>query len=207
MLETFQKVLWRRNANIQEVFEKDDGDVVEVLTNFAEDPNDEIYRNLRNAVSKKPKTLVLELVGYCALNQDMCLLIWDLLKNDRDPCTRLVVNVKTSLIDAQMLFVCIADELHLSANRCFRFASLERFKTLMEKCRRTAGAFVENTDENAGIFEYAKFLEILDQYLPTMTLADQIWSLDKLKEYGLGLSNEDEMRFQAFFSVEEGQVA
>jgi hypothetical protein len=200
MLETFQKVLWRRDhAKVEEVVEKDDGDLVEVVTNFAEDPNDVIYRNLRSAIAKKPKTLVWELIGYSALNQDMCLLIWDLLKNERDLVTRLVVKVKTSLIDAQLLFVCLADELYLSASRCFRFASLERFKTLMEKCRRAAG--IESVEENAGIFEYGKVLEILDQYLPTKALADRVWDLQKLKEFGLGMSNDEERQFQALFEV------
>lgn len=197
MLKSFQKVLWRRDAKVEEVIESDDCDVVDVLTNFAEDPNDVIYRNLRKAVLKKPKVLVWELIGYSALNQDVCLLIWDLLKNDRDQNTKLVVKVKTSLIDAQMLFVCVADELHLSANRCFRFASLDRFKTLMEKCRRTAG--IESVEENAGIFEYGKVLEIIDQYLPTENLADIVWDLQKLKEFGLGMSNEEERQFQELF--------
>lgn len=204
MLETFQKVLWRRNQPplVEEIAttESETGHEV-IVTSLRDTPDDEIYRTLRKSILQKPRVLEWEFTGFSGQSPDFCLLIWELLKNERDPSTHLVVKVKTSLVDAQLLFVLAADEAIFAPNRCFRFASGERFENLMQRAKRFDSEFVEQVSENPIIFEYRKALEILAEYLPVEQLADKIWPLEKLKEFSLGISAEDERKFRDLFSA------
>ena len=105
----------------------------------------------------------------------------------------------TSLVDAQLLFAIVADEIHFSSNLFWRFASAQRFKDLMQKAKRFDSDFVEQVSENPKIFEYQKVLEILDQYLPVHQLADKIWFFDKLRVLGLLLNTAQQDSFRALY--------
>jgi hypothetical protein len=183
----------------EEELVEDDADCDLVVTSLRDMPDEEIYRTLRQSISRKPKVLRWEIFGFSGQSPDTCLLIWELLKIEKQPSTHLVVKVMTSLVDAQLLFAIVADEIHFSSNRCWRFASAQRFKDLMQKAKRFDSEFVEQVSENPIIFEYEKFLEILDQYLPVDQLADRVWPFEKLKDFGLGLTQSEEESFRALF--------
>ncbi len=190
MIETVQ------NSSSAEM--EDEMKEVVVVTSLRDQPDHEIYLSVRNVLEKRPKSFRWEIFGFCGQTPDTCLLMWDLLKS-RDPSTRLVVDAKTSLIDAQLLYVLAADEFLFSPSRCFRFCSSERYEALMAKAKRFDSQFIEKVGENPCVFEYRKFLEILDQYLPVDALADKIWPLEKLKDFGLGLTKSEVESFRALF--------
>jgi hypothetical protein len=177
--------------------EMEDEEVV-VVTSLRDQPDHEIYLSVRNVLERRPKSFRWEIFGFCGQTPDTCLLMCDLLKS-RDHSTRLVVDAKTSLIDAQLLYVLAADEFLFSPSRCFRFCSFERYETLMAKAKRFDSQFIEKVGENPCVFEYRKFLEIVDQYLPVDQLADRVWPFEKLKDFGLGLTKSEEESFRALF--------
>jgi hypothetical protein len=202
MLDSFQKVLWRRNLSPRSKEERlveDEAGCDVVVTSLRDMPDEEIYRTLRKSILRKPKVLRWELIAFSGQSPDTCLLIWELLKIEKDPSTHLVVKVGTSICDAQLLFVVAADEVIFAPNRCFRFASGERFENLMQRAKKFDSDFVEQVSENPIIFEYRRFLEILDQYLPVDQLADRVWPFEKLKEFGLGVTTAEENSFRALF--------
>jgi len=177
--------------------EMEDEEVV-VVTSLRDQPDHEIYLSVRNVLERRPKSFRWEIFGFCGQTPDTCLLMWDLLKS-RDPSTRLVVDAKTSLIDSQLLYVLAADEFLFSSSRCFRFCSSERYEALMAKAKRFDSQFIEKVGENPCVFEYRKFLEILDQYLPVDQLADRVWPFEKVREFGLGVTSAEEESFRALF--------
>ena len=176
-------------------------DPLRLLSNLMEDANSAIYRSLIDALAKRSKTLVWELTGYFCLSPDFCLSVFDLLKNQRDSSTRLVVKVNCSLVDASLLFVCAADEIRLSPGRSFRVRSLDCFKTMIGRSKGIE-SFQGEQQESVAAFEYEQCLRILDEYLPVKQLADKLLSMETLKEFGLGMNQEEEKSFARLFESE-----
>jgi hypothetical protein len=187
------------NAAVKAVEKKPDS--LNLLTNLMEDANSAIYRNLVDALAKRPKTLDWELTGYFCLAPDFCLSVFDLLKNQRDSGTRLVVKVNCSLVDASLLFACAADEICLSPGRCFRLRSLDRFKAMIGRSKGIE-SFQGEQQESVAVFEYEQCLRILNEYLPVKQLADKLHPMATLNEFNLGLSPDEEMAFQKLFTAD-----
>jgi hypothetical protein len=180
-------------------------DPIHLLSNLMEDSNSSIYRNLIDALAKRPKALVWELNGYFCLCPDFCLAVFNLLKNDRDPRTRLVVKVNCSLVDASLLFVCASDEIQFCPGRCFRFRSLEKFKAMVNRSKGNE-SFQVDQEECAAVFEYRQCLRILDEYLPVKMLADKLLPMETLKEFNLGMNQEEEKAFANLFERDSATV-
>jgi hypothetical protein len=178
---------------------------VTVLSQLSEDANSTIYRNLVDALAKRPKTLVWELTGYFCLAPDFCLSVFDLLKNQRDSSTRLVVKVNCSLVDASLLFVCAADEICLSTGRCFRLKSIDSFKSMIGRSKGIE-SFQGEQQESVAVFEYEQCLKILDEYLPVKQLADKLLPMETLKEFGLGMNLQEERAFASLFASDSATV-
>jgi hypothetical protein len=176
-----------------------------LISNLMEDANSAIYRNLVDALAKKPKTLVWELTGFFSLCPDFCLTVFNLLKNDRDPGTRLVVKVNCSLVGSSLLWVCAADEIQFCPGRCFRFRSLEKFKAMVNRSKGNE-SFQVDQEECAAVFEYRQCLRILDEYLPVKLLADKLVPIETLKEFNLGMNPEQEKAFARLFESESAIV-
>jgi hypothetical protein len=176
-------------------------DSLNLLTNLMEDANSAIYRNLVDSLAKRPNALVWELTGYFCLSPDFCLSVFDLLKNQRDSSTRLVVKVNCSLVDASLLFMCAADEIRLSAGRSFRLRSLDCFKAMIGRSKGIE-SFQGEQQESVAAFEYEQCLQILDEYLPVKQLADKLLPMETLKEFGLGLPLDQELAFQKLFTAD-----
>ena len=180
-------------------------DSLHVLSNLMEDANSAIYRNLVDALAKKPKTLVWELTGFFSLCPDFCLTVFNLLKNERDPGTRLVVKVNCSLVGTSLLFACAADEIQFCPGRCFRFRSLDRFRAMVNRSKGVQ-PFEAEQDECAAVFEYRQCLRILDEYLPVKMLADKLLPMETLKEFNLGMNAEEEKAFARLFENDSATV-
>jgi hypothetical protein len=176
-------------------------DSLNLLTNLMEDANSAIYRNLLDSLAKKPNALVWELTGYFCLSPDFCLSVFDLLKNQRNSSTRLVVKVNCSLVDTSLLLVCAADEIRLSPGRSFRLRSLESFKAMVARSKGIE-SFQGEQQEGVAVFEYEQCLRILDEYLPVKQLTDKLLPMETLKEFNLGLSPDEEMAFQKLFTAD-----
>jgi hypothetical protein len=180
-------------------------DPLHLLSNLMEDSNPSIYRNLLDALAKKPKTLVWELTGFFSLCPDFCLTVFNLLKNERDPSIRLVVKVNCSLVGSSLLWVCAADEIQFCPGRCFRFRSLEKFKAMVNRSKGNE-SFQVDQEECAAVFEYRQCLRILDEYLPVKLLADKLVPIETLKEFNLGMNQEEEKAFVRLFESESATV-
>jgi hypothetical protein len=176
-----------------------------LLSNLMEDSNSSIYRNLLDALAKKPRILVWELTGYFSLCPDFCLTVFNLLKNERDPGTRLVVKVNCSLVGSSLLWVCAADEIQFCPGRCFRFRSLEKFKAMVNRSKGIE-PFQGEQQESVAVFEYEQCLRILDEYLPVKMLADTLHPMEKLREFGLGMNQEEEKAFANLFERDSATV-
>ena len=199
MLERNKMKTLTTKATVKAVEKKPNS--LNLLANLMEDANSAIYRNLVDALAKRPKTLVWELTGYFCLSPDFCLSVFDLLKNQRDSSTRLVVKVNCSLVDASLLFVCAADEVRLCPGRSFRLRPLECFKAMIGGSKGIE-SFQGNQQESVAVFEYEQCLRILDEYLPVKQLADKLLPMEALKEFGLGLPLDQEMAFQKLFTAD-----
>ena len=180
-------------------------DPLHLLSNLMEDANSAIYRNLIDALAKKPKTLVWELTGFFSLCPDFCLTVFNLLKNERDPSTRLVVKVNCSLVGSSLLWVCAADEIQFCPGRCFRFRSLEKFKAMVNRSKGNE-SFQVDEEECAAVFEYRQCLRILDEYLPVKLLADKLVPMETLREFNLGLNADEEKAFARLFESDPATV-
>lgn len=180
-------------------------DSLHLLSNLMEDANSAIHRNLVDALAKRPKTLVWELTGYFSLCPDFCLTVFNLLKNERDPSIRLVVKVNCSLVGMSLLFVCAADEIQFCPGRCFRFRSLERFKAMVNRSK--GDQFFEGEQEECvAVFEYRQCLRLLDEYIPIKMLADKVVPMETLREFNVGLNEEEEKAFAMLFEGESATV-
>jgi hypothetical protein len=180
-------------------------DRLHLISNLMEDANSAIYRNLVDALAKRPKVLVWELTGYFSLCPDFCLSVFNLLKNERGPNTRLVVKVNCSLVGMSLLFVCTADEIEFCQGRCFRFRSLDKFKAMVNRSKGIE-SFQGEQQESVAVFEYEQSLRILDEYLPVRQLADKLLPMETLKEFNLGMTIEQERAFASLFENDSATV-
>jgi len=177
-----------------------------LISNLMEDANSAIYRNLVDALAKRPRMLVWELTGFFSLCPDFCLTVFNLLKNERDPgSTRLVVKVNCSLVGSSLLWVCAADEIQFCPGRCFRFRSLEKFKAMVNRSNGNESFQVDH-EECAAVFEYRQCLRLLDEYLPVKLIADKVVPMETLREFGLGMTFEEERSFARLFEGESATV-
>jgi hypothetical protein len=176
-----------------------------LLSDLMEDANSLIFRNLMDAMSNRPKTLVWELNGYFRLSPDFCLSVFNLLKNERDQSTRLVVKVNCSLVNAALLFVVAAEEIQFCPGRCFRLQSLDRFKAMVNRSKGNE-FFQGEQEECAAEFEYRECLRILDEYIPVNLLSDKLVPMETLREFNLGMNQEEEKAFARLFESESATV-
>jgi hypothetical protein len=180
-------------------------DRLHLLSNLMEDANSAIYRNLVDSLAKRPRILVWEITGYFSLCPDFCLSVFNLLKNERDPSIRLVVRVNCSLVGMSLLFACAAHEIQFCPGRCFRFRSLEKFKAMVNRSKGIE-SFQGEQQESVAVFEYEQCLRILDEYLPVKLLADKLLPMETLKEFNLGMNQEEEKAFANLFERDSATV-
>ena len=131
--------------------------------------------------------------------------MFNLLKNERGPNTRLVVKVNCSLVGMSLLFVCTADEIEFCQGRCFRFRSLDKFKAMVNRSKGDQ-FFEAEQEECVAVFEYRQCLRLLDEYLPVKLIADKVVPMESLREFGLGMTFEEERSSARLFEGESATV-
>lgn len=181
-------------------------DKAEVLINFSNVfMHDEIYQNVKGAISKKPKVLEIDLVGVGNLDQSICLSLWHLLTERRNPQTRLVVCCNANLIDGEVLLLLAADEKRIRPKTWMEISSLKKYEA-MDFSRRawSSKQFGSQHDEPFFITDYRNVFEIMNRYLPCELLSKgRVDIQETFKEYGLLNNTQEEKDFCRLFECSE----
>lgn len=183
-------------------------DKVEVLINFSNQfSHDDIYSNLKDAMSKNPSALEIDLVGLGNLSQDLCLSLWYLLTS-KDPKTHLVVCCNGNLIDGEVLVLLAADEKKIRPKTWMEISSLKKYEA-MDFSRRnwSSKQFGSQHDEPFFITDYRNVFEVMNQYLPCELLSKGRVDIEStFREYGLLNNQEEEQDFQSLFKLDVSVV-
>jgi len=158
-------------------------DKVEVLINFSNQfSHDDIYSNLKEAISKKPSVLEIDLIGHAALPQDLCLSLWYLLTEDKDPKTHLLVRCSANLIDGELLLVLAADEKKIRPHTWLEISSVESYDPSL-------------------LTDFQSVLKNINRYLPCGQLSQEgrVDVQSTFREYGLLNSEQEEESFRNLF--------
>lgn len=181
----------------------------EVLINFSNQfSHDDIYSNVKEAISKKPSLLEIDLVGLGSLPQDLCLSLWYLLTEDKDPKTHLVVSCSANLIDGQILLLIAADVKKIRPKTWMEISSLKKYEA-MDFSRRnwSSKQFGSQHDEPFFITDYRNVFEVMNRYLPCELLSKGRVDIEStFREYGLLTSEQEEESFRNLFKAEPEEV-
>ena len=206
MVSLLQKLV-RRNSDPKcptDIEPVSKNDKVEVLINLSNQfSHDEIYTNVKEAISKKPSVLEIDLVGLGNLPQDLCLSLWYLLTS-KDPKTHLVVCCNGNLIDGEVLVLLAADEKKIRPKTWMEISSLKKYEA-MDFSRRnwSSKQFGSQHDEPFFITDYRNVFEVMNRHLPCELLSKGRVDIEStFREYGLLNSEEEEEVFQSLFKDE-----
>jgi hypothetical protein len=210
MITILQKLAWRK-PDPQPLLEEVStvhADKIEILINFSNQfSHDEIYQTVKDAISKKPEVLEIDLVGLGSLPQDLCLSLWYLLTS-KDPKTHLVVCCNANLIDGEVLILIAADERKIRPKTWMEISSLKKYEA-MDFSRRTWSSkqFGSQHDEPFFITDYRNVFEVMNQYLDCECLSKGRVDIEStFREYGLLNNQEEEQDFQSLFKLDVSVV-
>ena len=159
----------------------------EITINVAEDSDWLIYQKIKDAITKIPRVLTIEIIGMGFISPNVVLAIHDLLIS-RNSSISLEVSVRTNICDGTMIFVVLANKLKIRHGAWLQIATLEE-----NDCEKFSLANRSNTiHESATITDYRMVMEILNQYVPVKELYNKRVGLEQvLKDYWM-LNNSDE---------------
>ena len=210
MVSLLQKLV-RRNSDPKyptDIESVSKNNKVEVLINLSNQfSHDEIYTNVKEAISKKPSVLEIDLVGLGNLPQDLCLSLWYLLTS-KDPKTHLVVCCNGNLIDGEVLILLAADEKKIRPRTWMEISSLKKYEA-MDFSRRawSSKQFGSQHDEPFFITDYRNVFEVMNRYLDCECLSKGRVDIEStFREYGLLNSEQEEEVFQSLFKDESAGV-
>jgi hypothetical protein len=154
---------------------------------------------LEAALARKPRTLQIDMVGVGEIPADAALLIRSVLVR-RPANTRLITNARSSLQNASVLVWLLGDTRFIRDDARVYFRPLdlsgpedtdedETWKDRQLKLWSPAGIDPEEGD-------YARALELINEYLPVRELAGRLIEVPVLKQFGL-VENEQVDRFLA----------
>jgi hypothetical protein len=204
MVSLLHKLVGRNSAQKSSVetdpIEKTDK--IELLINFSNQfSHDEIYQTVKDATSRKPEVLEIDLVGLGALDQGLCLSLWDLLTEKKDPKTNLVVCCNANLIDGELLLLLAANERRIRARTWMEISSLKKYEAMdFSKRGCSSKQFGSQHDEPFFLTDYRNVFEIMNRYLPCELLSKGRVEIGQtFREYGLLNNEEEELQFQGLF--------
>lgn len=154
---------------------------------------------LEAALARKPRALQIDLVGVGEIPADAALLIRSVLVR-RPASTRLITNARSSLQNASVLVWLLGDTrlIRDDARVYFRPLDLSEVADTDEdetwKDRRLKLWDPPGIDPEEG--DYARALELINEYLPVRELAGRLIEVPVLKQFGL-VENEKVDRFLA----------
>jgi hypothetical protein len=179
-------------------------DKIELLINFSNQfSHDEIYQTVKAAISKRPEVLEIDLVGLGVLDQGLCLSLWYLLTEKKDPKTRLVVCCNANLIDGEILLLLAADEKHVRPRTWMEISSLKKYEQMdFSKKGCSSKQFGSQHGEPFFLTDYRNVFEIMNRYLPCELLSKGRVDIGQtFREYGLLNNQEEELEFQGLFKT------
>jgi hypothetical protein len=154
---------------------------------------------LEAALARKPRALQIDLVGVGEIPADAALLIRSVLVR-RSPNTRLITNARSSLQNASALIWLLGDTRVIRDDARVYFRPLcasepeETDEDEPWKDRKPNFWGGSGFDPEEG--DYARVLELINEFLPVRELAGRLIELPVLKQFGL-VENETMDRFLA----------
>jgi hypothetical protein len=154
---------------------------------------------LEAVLARKPRLLEIDLIGVGEIPADSALLIRSVLRG-RSPGTRLITRARSSLQGGSVLVWLQGDDraIREDARVYFRRAELsgeesDQQKVWKERELRYAYANSEMDPEEG---DYARVLELINEFLPVKELAGRLIELPVLRQFGL-VENEKFDQFLA----------
>jgi hypothetical protein len=143
--------------------------------------------SLEAALARKPKTLQIDLIGEDQIPPDWALLFRSILKQ-RPPGTRLITNARSTLRNSAVLLWLLGDEriIRTDAQIIFRRATVpdedESGKEWDDDEPKYRDSYSEADPDEA---DYAKVLNIINEYLPVKEMAGKLIDTPTLRQFGL----------------------
>jgi len=142
---------------------------------------------LEAALGKRPGILQIELIGQAEVPADSALLIRSVLMN-RSPKTRLVTNARSSLQGGSVLVWLLGDEriIRDDARIFFRHLDLSEYEQEEDVSRNSQPRYRDSFSEiDPQDYDYARVLQVINEFLPVKELAGRIIRVPVLKQFGL----------------------
>jgi len=203
MKEFLTKLLKPKQAPPKAVTEPfENTEVVEVIFNLANDTNSEAYRKILEAVRAKPSTLIIDMIDYGTISNDLALLLWDLLTKRKHEDTHLVARVDTSLSDGALLVPFAAQEVIVREGTWFCVTSLRKLRQSGYESSKFEDRFgCSYIPTEVFIADYENVFKILNSRIPVEQLSDQRLPIETLKDYGLFMGPAEEEKFRQLFDT------
>lgn len=153
---------------------------------------------LEAALARKPRALQIDLVGVGEIPADAALLIRSVLVR-RPANTRLITNARSSLQNASVLVWLLGDTRFIRDDARVYFRPLDLSgpgETDDETWKDRRPSFFTPTGFDPEEGDYARALELINEYLPVRELAGRLIEVPVLKQFGL-VENETMDRFLA----------
>jgi hypothetical protein len=158
---------------------------------------------LEEAVAKRPRQLQIDLLGEGEIPADWALLIRSIL-GQRSPKTQIITNARSSLKNGSVLVWLLGDRriMRDDAKLFFRRAIVPDDND--EKAWKEGGLKYSGSDDEIDPEEvdYAKALQVINEFLPVKELAGKPIELPVLRQFGL-VENE---KFDSFLATAFGQA-
>jgi hypothetical protein len=152
---------------------------------------------LEAALAKRPKALHIELIGQGEVPADSALLIRSILMK-RSPKTRLITDARSSLQGGSVLVWLLGEEriIRDDARLYFRRVNLPEEEEI-DVCKTAEPKYCDSFSEiDPDDYDYARVLQVIDEFLPVKELAGSIIRVPVLKQFGL-VENEQVDSFLA----------
>ena len=165
---------------------------------------------LEAALKEKPKVLHLEMIGADDIPADMALLIRSILLN-RSPETELVTNARSSLRDSAVLLWLLGDRRLIRDDaRVFFKRDPLADEDPVEVYAGHGAAEPKYKDSYSSVdpedADYARVLQLVDEFLPVREFAGRVISVAVLREFGLVDNQRVDACLVAAFSKSESDV-
>ncbi len=162
---------------------------------------------LERLLARKPRTVQIELVGMGEIPADSALLIRSVLLG-RSEKTRLITNARSSLQGGSALVWLLGDSRRIRDDASVHFRRVELPDDWVVKPNETwkdsepkyRDSFSDIDPEDG---DYARVLELVNEYLPVKELAGRLIGLPVLRQFGLVENEEADHILAAAFQREK----
>lgn len=166
---------------------------------------------LEKALARKPKQLQLDLVGVGEISADAALRIRAALLA-RSPRTQILTNAQSSLQNASTLVWLLGDQrlIRDDATLYFRRANLTGIKVAdpEEAWKNETPDYADSySDIEPGEADYARVLQLINEFLPVNELSGRIVGVPVLRQFGLVQNKHvDDFLATAFARTEQAKT-